>query len=257
MNLSDHPHLNDILAGGSQLQYISNNTLALDVASAMFLGAFLECKKPEGFTKDALEKYLLSYKDEYLFNENQVTNIHKYMSTIATVSMLFKQLPREVNRLEDLDALTEELSYGTDKYDSRLVITEDEMPDWAWDKPKVAVDLALGGIAKNRQASTNDEIPGGIGRFGLDVTNPIPINGVFSIPSYLQRLILNDGRQITWDRKGAVSAENIQKPIDVYAIYAKRRNNFFRLGPKFICSLYISAYHKKNSEKAPEGFKFR
>ena len=98
----------------------------------------------------------------------------------------------------------------------------------------------------NKDGTDQDVIPEGFGEFGLEVTNPIPVNTIFGNTAYLARLRTPEGVKVRYERKGSTGAKNIQNPIDIYEIYN---------GDEMIATLYISPYHNKNSEKAPEGFK--
>ncbi len=92
-----------------------------------------------------------------------------------------------------------------------------------------------------------DEIPGGYGEFGHDITNPIPTLTVFGSTSYLARLVSPDGAKIVYEREGSSNSPVSSHPIDGYTISHPSGR---QLG-----TLYFSPYHKRNSEKAPEGFK--
>jgi len=94
-----------------------------------------------------------------------------------------------------------------------------------------------------------DEIPEGFGEFGLDVTNPIPVQGIISNEVYLEKLVTNDGSEIHWEREGSTKTDNIEKEIDIYKI--------FDAGGSFITRLFISPYHKRISNKIPKGFKLK
>lgn len=107
-------------------------------------------------------------------------------------------------------------------------------------------DIYLGSIRENPQATDRDEIPGAIGRFGLDPTNPIPIHGIPNSRIYLENLLQADGGIIRFTRKGSSHVSSINLPIDHYLIYNKKG--------EYLTSIFISPYHKKCSEKAPEGF---
>lgn len=99
----------------------------------------------------------------------------------------------------------------------------------------------------NKDGTTEDVIPNGIGRFGYDVTNPIPTNNVFSSNAYLARLRDKNGKPIKYERLGSTYAHDISdKPIDKYKISDA---NGKELG-----TIYISPYQKIISKKAPEGF---
>ncbi len=102
-----------------------------------------------------------------------------------------------------------------------------------------ALNEAEGGTDK-------DIIPEGIGEFGYDVTNPIPVNTIFGNTAYLGRLRTLEGNKVRYERKGSTGAGNIENPIDIYDIFN---------GDEFIATLFISPYHKKNSDLAPKGFK--
>ena len=43
-------------------------------------------------------------------------------------------------------------------------------------------------ITSEHDDSFLDENPNGIGEFGLDKTNPIPVNGIDNIPAYIDKL---------------------------------------------------------------------
>ena len=125
----------------------------------------------------------------------------------------------------------------------------EKQPAWMSQLPKVATDMMISEIRDNHQACKLDEIPQGIGRFGLDPSNPIPIYGVPSNEIYLERLMLRDGGRIRWRREGSMENAIIYKPIDKYEI--------FDISGNTVCFLYLSPYHWKISNKAPEGFKFK
>jgi len=98
----------------------------------------------------------------------------------------------------------------------------------------------------NKNGTTEDVHPKGIGRFGYDVTNPIPTNNVFGSQAYLNRLRDKNGNHIAYERLGSTSAENIENPIDRYKI---TDSNGSDLG-----IIYISPYQQTISRKAPDGF---
>lgn len=107
-------------------------------------------------------------------------------------------------------------------------------------------ELFLGSIMENPQATDQDEIPGAVGRFGYDPSNPIPIHGVPNSKFYLNKLRQSDGQPINFQREGSTSHESINFPIDQYLIFGPDEEELGRI--------YISPYHKKCSEKAPDGF---
>jgi hypothetical protein len=107
-------------------------------------------------------------------------------------------------------------------------------------------DLFLKDIVENTQATDQDEIPGAMGRFGFDQTNPIPIHGIPNAKIYLSNLCFSDGHPIQFSRIGSIWESTINLPIDAYQIYDGEG--------KEIAILYISPYHLKCTEKTPAGF---
>ena len=101
-------------------------------------------------------------------------------------------------------------------------------------------------IKNSPQASTNDEIDGGIGEFGLEISNPVPIKTILSNEIYLKQLQTSTGREISWERSGSCSSNNINHEIDKYQIFCDG---------KYVIDIYLSPYHYKTSNKAPKGFK--
>jgi hypothetical protein len=99
----------------------------------------------------------------------------------------------------------------------------------------------------SKNGTDQDVIPWGVGEFGLEVTNPIPVHGIFGSRYYLRRLKTANGDRIMYERTGSIFESNIIKsPVDAYKIMVDNVE---------IATLYISPYHKKNSQKAPKGFK--
>lgn len=99
---------------------------------------------------------------------------------------------------------------------------------------------------KNEQGNNLDTIAGTYGKFGHEVTNPIPVSSILANKNYLDSLMTSDGQKISYKRIGSCYAPNIDFPIDKYQIFSQDRE---------IAVLFISSYHKKVSEKVPEGFK--
>ena len=97
----------------------------------------------------------------------------------------------------------------------------------------------------NKSGCTTDEMPEGIGEFGLVPTNPIPVNTVQGSILYLGGLRSIDGKRVNNKRLRSLSAENIKKPIDEYLI--SHQNG------KELVIIYISPYQARNSRKAPKG----
>jgi len=97
----------------------------------------------------------------------------------------------------------------------------------------------------NENGCTTDEIPEGVGEFGLEPTNPIPVNTVQGSILYLGGLRAMDGTRVNNKRLGALQVGNIEKMIDEYLITHKNGNE--------LAIIYISPYQAKNSKKAPRG----
>ena len=123
-----------------------------------------------------------------------------------------------------------------------------------------------------------DENPNGIGEFGLDKTNPIPVNGIDNIPAYIDKLryeytsVSGSGTKtynpVTFQRTidsdetligstkplneaiaASTSAPNIKGHIDVYNLYSFAGNK--------LAKIYINCYSLKTSNKVPNGFVHR
>jgi hypothetical protein len=102
------------------------------------------------------------------------------------------------------------------------------------------------GTGYELETGTNlDVIPEGFGRFGLDPTNPIPVNGIGGGYMYLDVLKDQKGNAITYSRIGSMSVDNIKGLIDRYEIYDSADLK--------LCDLYLSPYNQKNSTKRPAG----
>ena len=96
-----------------------------------------------------------------------------------------------------------------------------------------------------KDGCTTDEMPNGIGEFGLDPTNPIPVNTIQGNTIYLGGLRALDGSKVNYERLGSLQVDNIKKPIDKYLITHEN-------GDK-LAIIYLSPYQAKNSKKAPKG----
>jgi hypothetical protein len=95
-----------------------------------------------------------------------------------------------------------------------------------------------------------DELPGGIGEFGLESDNPIPTKSKLGSMQYLDSLLTEDGFEISYRRVGSFRSNPFPgTPVDGYTIT--------RSDGKLLGMLYLCMYHKRNSQKAPSGFKFR
>lgn len=112
--------------------------------------------------------------------------------------------------------------------------------------PDELSDYMVNEILENPQATVNDKITGGVGKYGLDPTNPIPIFGIPNNQIYLNRLRLIDEKEISWRRVGSIVVKDINYPVDEYEV--------FDISGDRITTLYLSSYHLRTSCKAPEGF---
>ena len=92
-----------------------------------------------------------------------------------------------------------------------------------------------------------DEIPGAIGEFGLDASNPVPVNGIPANEKYLQSLQSADGLSISWKRRGSLQVPGFQDPVDLYDVVDSNG--------RVLPPIYISPYHPKTSKKAPKGYR--
>ena len=91
-----------------------------------------------------------------------------------------------------------------------------------------------------------DEMPYGTGEYGLTATNPIPCRTIFGSTAYLGRLRAADGAKVSYDRLGSTQASVSPHPIDIYRVNHPTGRE--------LATLYISAYQKRISGKAPRGF---
>ena len=91
-----------------------------------------------------------------------------------------------------------------------------------------------------------DTFPDGVGRFGLEATNPIPCASIMGSMNYLSKLRTEGGAAVKNSRNGSMSCEVSDSPIDIYSISDEN--------DQLLATLYISPYQKGNSGKAPDGF---
>lgn len=95
--------------------------------------------------------------------------------------------------------------------------------------------------------NSGDEVETAAGRFGYDVTNPIPLNGTDMIKNYFRNLRFITGESVVYQRQGSVAAENLPFPVDKYVVGTNEQPEQ--------AVLYVYAYHSAMSAKAPEGFR--
>lgn len=133
-------------------------------------------------------------------------------------------------------------------------------------------------ITSEHDDSFLDENPNGIGEFGLDKTNPIPVNGIDNIPAYIDKLryeytsvsgsgtktynpvtfqrtidsdetLIGSSKPLNEPIAASTSAPNIKGHIDVYNLYS--------FGGNKLAKIYINCYSLKTSNKVPNGFVHR
>ncbi|MDB3967733.1 hypothetical protein N9392_00290 [Flavobacteriaceae bacterium] len=122
--------------------------------------------------------------------------------------------------------------------------------------------------------SMKDENPDGIGEFGLEKTNPIPVNGVDNVDAYMDKIRYgytskngkntffykishirtsdSDDTPIGSEKpmidlvQSSATCNNIKGRIDTYNLYS--------LKGKKLAKIYINSYSLKTSNKIPKGF---
>jgi hypothetical protein len=133
-------------------------------------------------------------------------------------------------------------------------------------------------ITSDHDDSQMDVNPAGTGEFGLDITNPIPINGIDNIPAYMDKLryeyisqanpnsktynpvtylrTSNADTSQVGDKKSfdsivasSTSCPNINGIIDVYNLYS--------ISDIKLAKIYVNCYSLKTSNKVPKGFVHR
>lgn len=90
-------------------------------------------------------------------------------------------------------------------------------------------------------ASAVDKLPNGVGEFGLDQRNPIPVNGAIGELSYLSRLETAKGERLLFHRIGAINQ------IDVFEAVTITGTSWH--------ILFVDLYHSRRSRIAPAGFR--
>lgn len=141
-----------------------------------------------------------------------------------------------------------------DKYDLTLVMAAARMGGLmttskvdAEKKNEILRDsIELGRLFEQIEKNTNGNyMTNSYGKFGYEITNPIPVYGHDGIKDYFLGLCSIDNRQFTVTRNGSVAAENIKSIIDSYTLK-------FMEGDEVV--LYMCLYNTKSSSLTPEGF---
>lgn len=114
------------------------------------------------------------------------------------------------------------------------------------DAAELMTFLAQHQIASRADAVDADTIPEAYGPFGLCGTNPIPTAGISGSKEYLARLRTAEGWALTATRMGSTRAPDVTSgAIDAYQVSVVGAPSM---------TLYLCPYHKRNSERAPDGF---
>lgn len=99
--------------------------------------------------------------------------------------------------------------------------------------PEPVAHAIKGGIAC-------DVIPGATGAFGLEPSNPIPVNGAIGELAYLSRLETSQGERLLFHRIGAIGK------VDVFEGVTYSGSAWF--------VFFVDMYHPRRSRQAPHGF---
>ena len=91
-----------------------------------------------------------------------------------------------------------------------------------------------------------DVMQGAYGEWGLETSNPIPMNGVVNSYTYLDRLRLPNGDKVKYERIGSISSEITDEIVDGYTIYS--------LGGEKLAEVFICPYVNASPRRAPKGF---
>jgi hypothetical protein len=84
-----------------------------------------------------------------------------------------------------------------------------------------------------------DQLPDSKGRFGLEVTNPIPVNGPIGEVAYLSKLRTSKGERLLFHRIGSQGTVDIFEAVD--------------FGGQEWFVLYLDMYHPRKSRLSPTG----
>jgi hypothetical protein len=122
-------------------------------------------------------------------------------------------------------------------------------PSWYSKVPKQIADTLWNEIISNPQCCNSDQINEGMGEFGLENTNPVPVAGIPENEIYLNSLRNLNGEILRYRRTGSTEVANIKKPVDEYEI--------FNIKGDTVGFIYISPYHLKTSTKAPKGYRIK
>jgi hypothetical protein len=91
-----------------------------------------------------------------------------------------------------------------------------------------------------------DRVLGARGRFGHELDNPIPVNGIGGQLFYLNTLRTVGGVGVLFHRLGSQKSELLDLNVDTYEVVAADGSGW--------ATLYFSMYHPRRSREVPEGF---
>jgi hypothetical protein len=92
-----------------------------------------------------------------------------------------------------------------------------------------------------RRGADCDEIAGGVGEFGRDPRNPIPVNGPLGELLYLSNLRTGESQQIMFHRLGSISNVAIYETVS--------------LDGAIWDILFLHHYHPRKSQRSPSGYR--
>lgn len=91
------------------------------------------------------------------------------------------------------------------------------------------------------QGAAVDRVPNGRGEFGLEASNPIPVNGPLGEVAYLSRLETDKGERLLFHRIGAINT------LDVFEAVTFSGSAWY--------VFFLDMYHPCRSRVAPVGFR--
>lgn len=92
-----------------------------------------------------------------------------------------------------------------------------------------------------------DELKGAYGRFGMEISNPIPVNGPVGETVYLNRLRSEHGVGFMYHRLGSMQSPVTDELVDCFQVMS------LDLAERY--DLYFCMYFFRRSRKAPDGLK--
>jgi len=101
-------------------------------------------------------------------------------------------------------------------------------------------------FGSDEQGYDADVLPFGIGDFGLEPTNPVPVRGIGGSRIYLNNLRLADGQPVAAKRIRSLKVVDANTLVDEYEVFDAQQ--------RVLCKLYVCPYHQRVSRKAPKGF---